>query len=324
MPDQLVSIIIPAYNAGKYISETINSALTQTWPEKEIIIINNGSTDNTAEVLNSFDNNAVKIITQQNNGASGARNTGLKAAKGAYIQFLDADDLLSPEKIESQLHCLNNSHTEISICKNVQFTDGTDPYMQQPDANWYYRDHDDMVDFLKKLYAYDDTMPGYGGMVPVHSWLTPRAVIDNAGLWNESLSTDDDGEFFCRVVLASGGIKFSDDGVNYYRKYRHQQSLSAAKALSNYQSRLLATDLKYAHLKAKDRHPIIDKLFARSYWWLGVEAYPQYQALSEESIRKAKKLGYSGEKYVGGARGHLLTKFLGWKLARLISHYRHN
>ena len=68
-----------------------------------------------------------------------------------------------------------------------------------------------------KLYTGNDIKPGYGGMIQPNAWLTPRALIDKAGMWNEFRSPDDDGEFFCRVVLASAGIKFSDTGINYYR-----------------------------------------------------------------------------------------------------------
>jgi hypothetical protein len=164
-------------------------------------------------------------------------------------------------------------------------------------------------------------MPGYGGMIADHSWLTPRKLIEAAGPWNENLSLDDDGEFFCRVVLASTGIKFSSEGLNYYRKFNTQRSLSAQKSKKGIESAILAIDLKLGYLKARSQDPIVGRVFAKHYWWTGVLAYPQFKSLSAYCIRKAKQLGYSGEKYVGGRSGHILAAVLGWKAARLMARY---
>ncbi|MFD2145595.1 glycosyltransferase family 2 protein [Mucilaginibacter antarcticus] len=136
------------------------------------------------------------LTLPQNKGAATARNAGLAIAKGQYIQFLDADDLLSPDKIERQLKALNNSITQLAICKTVYFNNGDDYKQVTPLYSWYDTDVDDTVDFLVKLYAGEDVMPGYGGMVTVHAWLTPAEVIKKAGPWKEELSVDDDGEFF--------------------------------------------------------------------------------------------------------------------------------
>ena len=100
---QLVSILIPAYNAEKWIRDTINSALSQTWPKKEVIIVDDGSTDNTLQIARQFESKSVKVITQENMGACVARNKALSFAQGDYIQWLDADDLLAPDKISQQL-----------------------------------------------------------------------------------------------------------------------------------------------------------------------------------------------------------------------------
>lgn len=315
----LVSIIIPIYNAEKYLTETVESALSQTWANKEIIIVDDGSNDNSVPIAKGFESEMVKIITQQNKGAAAARNAGLMEAKGDYIQFLDADDLLSPDKIESQIACLNGSSTQLAICKTVHFNDGENYLNGIQSIDWFYADSDDAIDFLTKLYAGEEVMPGYGGMITIHSWLTPRKLIDKAGLWNERLSLDDDGEFFCRVVLASDGIKFSDRGLNYYRKFNHRQSLSAQASRKNMESAIMAIDLKHGYLKEQTGDSIIDKVFARNYWWTGVLAYPLFKDLSTHCIQKAKQLGYTGEKYVGGPGGHLLAGILGWKVARLMA-----
>jgi glycosyltransferase involved in cell wall biosynthesis len=319
----LVSIIIPVYNSEKHLAECIESALAQTWVNKEIILVDDGSTDNSCLVAEKYaDRPKVQVIRQKNKGAAAARNTGLMAIKGEYVQFLDADDLLSPDKIEAQIATLNGSTTELAICKTVHFNDG-ESYLDGVQTNdWFCIDSHNPVDFLTKLYAGEEVLPGYGGMVTIHSWLTPRKLIDMAGPWNEKLSLDDDGEFFCRVILASEGIKFCDTGFNYYRKFNNKQSLSAQKSRKGMESAVLAIDLKLQHLKARTTELLVDRVFAKHYWWTGVMAYPQYKSLSKYCIQKAKQLGYSGERYVGGPGGHALAALLGWKMARMIAYYQ--
>jgi glycosyltransferase involved in cell wall biosynthesis len=317
----LVSIIIPVYNSEKYLADCIRSAIAQTWANKEIIIVNDGSTDNSLQIAKSFAGDTVKIFTQENKGAAIARNKGLAEAKGDYVQFLDADDYLSKDKIEGQVITLNGSTTHISLCKTMFFYDGEESILHNPREDWYYADHNDTVDFLIKLNSVNEIMQGYGGMVQPNSWLTPMRLIEKAGVWKEFRSPDDDGEFFCRVILASEGIKFSDTGFNHYRRFRNQNSLSGQKSLQAYESFLLALNLKHSHLKSKTANPILDKIFARQLWWLGVEAYPKFIHFSELCTRKARQLGFSGREYVGGPDGHKLAAILGWKFARFISYY---
>ena len=93
----LVSIVIPCYNAERYVGEAIESALDQTYPHKEVIVIDDGSTDSSLEVIRSFGNH-LRWETAPNRGGSAARNRGLELARGELIQFLDADDLLHARK----------------------------------------------------------------------------------------------------------------------------------------------------------------------------------------------------------------------------------
>src|SRR5258708_4364352 len=98
----LVSILIPAYNAQKWIVATIESAIAQTWGRKEIIIVDDGSTDQTLAVARRFASKDILVVTQKNQGASAARNHAFSLSQGDYIQWLDADDLLSANKIAKQ------------------------------------------------------------------------------------------------------------------------------------------------------------------------------------------------------------------------------
>src|SRR5664279_4077546 len=103
----LVSILIPAYNAEEWIADTIQSALGQTWSEKEIIVVDDGSTDRTLAIARQFSTRGVSIVTQPNEGASAARNQALSLARGDYIQWLDADDFLAPDKVATQLAAIS-------------------------------------------------------------------------------------------------------------------------------------------------------------------------------------------------------------------------
>ena len=115
MPDLLVSIVIPCYNAGPYVGEAIESALAQTYQWKEIIVIDDGSTDGSLEVIKLF-GDAIRWETGPNRGGGAARNRGISLARGDLIQFLDADDLLNPEKLERQVPVSHARPEDIVYC----------------------------------------------------------------------------------------------------------------------------------------------------------------------------------------------------------------
>src|SRR5208282_3082860 len=94
-----VSILIPAYNAQEWIANTLRSAIAQTWEPKEIIVVDDGSADQTFAIARQFESDAVRVVTQRNQGAAAARNHAFALSRGEYIQWLDADDLLAPDKI---------------------------------------------------------------------------------------------------------------------------------------------------------------------------------------------------------------------------------
>src|SRR5258708_8154242 len=104
----LVSILIPAFNAEDWISDTIKSALDQTWPVKEIIVVDDGSRDQTPAIAQSFASEGVLVVSQPNQGAAAARNKAFSLCNGDYIQWLDADDLLAPDKVAKQVEALDS------------------------------------------------------------------------------------------------------------------------------------------------------------------------------------------------------------------------
>lgn len=314
----MVSVIIPLYNAEKYISEAIRSATEQTWANMEVIVVDDGSTDNSLAVAKTFEADNVSIFHQENKGASAARNLALMHSKGEFIQFLDADDLISPGKIEAQLKRLAFFPDHI-CCSSAAFFFDDDDHLQQPvTAAGFQKEVYGGDEFLTGLYGF-----GYGGMVPMHSWLTPAGVIKKAGCWNEGLTVNDDGEFFCRAILSAKGVINCEESVSYYRKHKGGDSLSARLSREAYHSMLTALSLQHAYLLQKSKNPAdINKLFARKYFETGVAAYPQYRDLSRNAINKSIALGNEDRKYIAGPLSTALSRIIGWKAIRTLTYLR--
>lgn len=116
MPEPLVSIITPAYNAARFIHAAVTSVINQTWKNWELIIVNDGSTDKTLEICQSFCNTdpRIKLITTPNHGVSHARNVGLESASGSYIGFLDADDIIAENYIENLVKALDLTNADVA------------------------------------------------------------------------------------------------------------------------------------------------------------------------------------------------------------------
>lgn len=113
----LISIIVPIYNTAKYLPKCLDSIITQTYKNLEIILINDGSTDNSGEIIKKYTkkDKRIKTINQENQGQSNARNNGLKIASGNYISFIDSDDTIEPNFIEKLLNTYDDN-TSLSVC----------------------------------------------------------------------------------------------------------------------------------------------------------------------------------------------------------------
>lgn len=314
----LVSILIPCYNAEKWVATTLESALAQSWPAKEIILVDDGSTDASFAVAQRYAAPNVKVLRQANGGASAARNRALREAQGEFIQYLDADDLLSPTKIEAQVLLLQHNPAKmLALCGTTHFWDG------QPidegiyhDGLPFYADSDDPIEWLIRLLGGD----GPAAMVHPSAWLTPRSLIEAAGNWNEDLSVDDDGEYFARVILKSKGIRRAPDVASYYRKFRSGGSLSHARSEAQHWSGLNATRLKAKHLLPLTTDPRAKVAIANGYMSLAVGAYPDYPQVTEAALADLRALGVRVKPpRFGTWKSQLVSQLLGWKTARRIS-----
>ncbi len=197
----LVSILMPCYNAERCVAAAVQSALDQTWPNKEIIVVDDGSTDGSGEILESFRGRGVKVIHQENKGQCAAANRAFKESNGDYIKFFDADDLLKPKTVELQMTRIENCETAVASAEWGRFYgDDLSTFRLNPQSVW--RDMDPL-DWLVE--AWQDARP----MMQCALWLIPRAVLERSGLWDERLSLINDFEFFARVLCHASEVRFA-------------------------------------------------------------------------------------------------------------------
>lgn len=306
----LVSILIPCYNAEPWIAETLRSALAQTHPRCEIIVVDDGSSDGSAVVARQFEPAGVRVLQQPNRGASAARNAAFRACRGEWIQFLDADDLLSADKISAQLDLLSRpgNDRKVATCRWGRFR--SDP------ATARFVDQEVFRDFAALDFLILTTSTNR--MMHPAAWLISRSVIEAAGTWNETLSLNDDGEFFARVVLASEGIVFSAQGTSLYRS-NLAGSLSRTRGRKAWASLHRSVELTTQAMLAAEDSPRVRQAAADFWQHTGYELYPGATDLSQDALRRAKELGGSAVQPCGGARQQFLGRFVGWKLARRLA-----
>ena len=311
-----VSTLIPAYNAERWVGSALQSALDQSWPKIEIIVVDDGSTDQTLAVAKRYESAKVKVMHQDNRGAAAARNAALREAQGDFLQYLDADDLLSADKTKEQLTLLQENPEYLSVSSAVYFFDGKDPDSGLRERSGAV-DTDEPVKWLIEFLGPD----GPFGTVPYGAWLTPRSVAERAGPWDDSVrSPDDDGEYFARVVLASHGIRASKAGRYYYRKFAQGGSYSSTYSEVLLEGRLHSLNCKAKWLLARTSDPRAFRALANRYLDLAFGAYPSFPKLTDEALRKAKEMGETDYRpRFGTWKGELLRRFVGWKAAKRLN-----
>lgn len=226
-----ISIITPVYNGGRYLAETIQNVLDQTFQDWELIIVNDGSTDNTCEIVNRYRSDRLCFIQQANQGVSVARNTGLKASKGQYIIFLDADDWWDPSCLELLLQTLQNVSLEYALVhSNWAFAADKDEIGIERSSTFRHGDG------LRSLVIYNP--------FPIHAALIRRSALESIGGFGEEIPTLEDWELWIRLAL--GGYKFYylPNLLAYYRWYAGSKS-------KNYEKRKI------------ERLKILDRFWAR-------------------------------------------------------------
>lgn len=209
--DPLVSILIPCYNSERTVAEAIDSALAQTYPNVEVIVVDDGSTDDSTEVLASY-GDRIRWKSIANSGACTARNEALKMATGTFIQFLDADDLLMPEKIERQLQLLLDGDLDLVFCRGMIFGDGR-PEHPKKDPTETPNGKDP---FIYCLYHGLST-PG-----PLHR----RCLLDQIGGFRRGIPFAQELDLHLRLCAAGAKIEFKDELLYAARHHPNEARIS--------------------------------------------------------------------------------------------------
>jgi len=303
-----VSILIPAYNSEEWIAETIKSALAQTWQAKELIIVDDGSSDRTLEIARQFASNAVHVVTQPNQGAAAARNTAFSLCQGDYIQWLDADDILDPKKIENQVRSLERAGTNRTLLSGAwaYFIYRQSKARFSPSSLWTDLTPSEWM--LRKM--------GENLHMQTDNWLVSRELTEAAGPWDVRLWRDNDGEYFCRVILASDGIRFVPDARSYYRTAGFKSVSYIGGSNKKLESLFLSMNLHIGYLRSLEDS---ERTRLASVRYIGTwlhEFYPYRLDLAEKLKALAGELGGRAEDPRLSWKYDWIVKLFGWQTGR--------
>lgn len=299
-----VSIIIPLHNAESYIGEAVDSCLNQTYANIEVIVVENGSNDGSWNIISNYKDSRISRFQIEASSATVARNYGYKKSTGNYIMFLDADDVLSNNKIEDQIKFIEQyGESTIVSCAWGMFNNHVANAKFNKSLVW--RNYEKPIEWLI------DSWTG-GGMMQTACWLTHRNLIEKAGLWDETLkkNPNDDGDFFCRVLLKAERILFAEKSKVYYR-------MPTSKNVSENRSNtavasLLGSFYSYQNeiLKVEESKRVRTAL-AYNYSRFIYEFYPQHKQLIQQAQAHIKALGVTTP-IVGGQKFQKLAQCIGF------------
>jgi glycosyltransferase involved in cell wall biosynthesis len=229
----LVSVIIPNFNYGMYIGEAIESILCQTYDFVEIVVVDDGSTDDSVERLSDY-KGKVRVIETENQGSCAARNLGLLNSKGSLVAYLDADDYWDREKIEIQVSFLKETNADLVFCEMRSIGDFTEPSKKElSDAvtlEWFFK-HPSSTPFSPS------------------SVLMTRGLAAKAGSWNTSLTGPAEDFDYFRKCAKFGTIRGIDTELVFHRQ--HRGSLTAIDSKRYFEDNLRVVRLMFVEDRAK-------------------------------------------------------------------------
>lgn len=220
MNNILISIIVPCYNQGQFLNEALQSIFDQTYPNWECIIVNDGSTDNTEEIVNEWvaKDSRFNYYKKANSGVSATRNFGLEKVKGQFIQFLDADDILDKSKLEislNELHSSNDNNIKVVISNfrmlslNSQIT--TDPYC---------RLNEELFNLDNLLYKWQDTFS-----IPIHCGFFDASLFETVRFPTD-VTAQEDWIVWVKIFKTGCKATFIDEPLAFYRINPNSRTMS--------------------------------------------------------------------------------------------------
>ena len=267
-----VSVVIPAYNVEKYIGRAIDSVLAQTRRPDEIIIVDDGSTDSTAEVIKSY-GSKVRFIRQENGGASVARNTGIEAATGQWIAFLDADDEWLPEKLQLQIEHLMRNPDLVWSATNYEIRpmDGMPPKLAfEPGRSGF------LCTGAERLESYLDAV-ATGLALSTITIMVRRSVIIDVGMFRVGQWWAQDTDLFFRIAYKWPRIGYLQNALSVNHFGRPESITQTNKLRIEQRCDLIERHLKMAaeHGMSESFRPCALKLLTR--WLRGYVDLPNVE-----------------------------------------------
>jgi O-antigen/teichoic acid export membrane protein/glycosyltransferase involved in cell wall biosynthesis len=303
----LVSILIPAYNAEEWIGDTLRSAIGQTWKRTEIIVVDDGSSDRTMEIARQFESDSIRVVQQKNQGAAAARNTAFSLSHGDYIQWLDADDLLAPDKIERQLQIaagvgkrklLSSSWGHFMYRpRRAQFTP-TSLWCDLSPVEWLFRKMGENI------------------YMQTATWLVSRELTEAAGPWDIRLMGDDDGEYFCRVLLASDGVKFVPESRVLYRTFGFNSLSYVARSPKKLDAHWLSMQLHIRYLRSLEDSARVHDACGKYLRTSLIYFYPERREIVSQAEQLAQQLGQQLGVPDLSWKYSWIERLFGWGLAK--------
>ncbi len=217
-----ISVVVPVYNTGEYLPKCLDTLLAQMYSNLEIICVDDGSSDNSLEILNEYakKDDRIVVLSQENSGASVARNKGINAATGEYISFIDSDDWVYLNLYQSFVDSINKSDKTVDIWMfNVSsYVEGKNdilPFVFFESSDWNNHDSEDSI------HTFEDCKRPFSRNLSAANKIYRKAFLDDIGLrFEEGLKYED--QCFCiKAFLNANVIKFSDDVFYRYRNYHH-------------------------------------------------------------------------------------------------------
>lgn len=305
----LVSICIPSYNAAKYIKQTLDCLINQSYKNLEILVVDDGSKDDTLSIINSYTDKRLSIFIQENSGAGTARNLAFNNAKGSLIKFMDGDDLLSVNAIAEQVNlALKHPHAIISSKWGRFYNDDLKTFTYAIESVWRnIKGIDWIIESWQK--GPNMTQPGI--------FLLPRAHIEKYGVWLEKLSEgpNDDMEFFTRMMVNCEQIIFCDQSILYYRS-GIQGSLSRKKDRIGFERYLETIEISIGHVLRKINSLHSSAAAATQLQSFVYNCYGLHDDLCVKAQNQIKTLGGTNYPFPAGGLTKIISKLIGWKLTK--------
>lgn len=206
----VISVLIPNYNGEPFIHDCIRSVVRQLDPHDEIVVVDDHSTDGSLALLHSLAKDHPNLVVSSNprKGGASARNHAFSLSSGACIQWLDVDDFIDKDKLSLARNHIEHQPSELHACPWHPFTDNLEEGRLPGDVDWDTIPTDSSpAEWLAR-----DTFMG------LHCYAGHRTLFEKAGPWDESLTINQDGEYFARVIAQSGGVHFTQKTEVYYRR----------------------------------------------------------------------------------------------------------